>query len=363
VILIFSLSRDQGTNGVAAWLDHYGQEVVRINDDEPGLPEVVVELDHQGLRFHVDGKSYADSDISAIWYRTGHGWFPAEHHVPEFPDQDSFNALLQRKLKAESRIAAEYFHHLMRDRGVRTLGNPFLGDPNKLILLHEARRVGLKVPPFEVIDRLSDRHRANASRYVTKALSDGIYHWDNDGAQRGYFSYTEELGEVLKAGAADGAIPLSLLQEKIEKSFEVRSFYLDGTFTSAAIYSQEDAQTAVDFRKYNQDRPNRNVPIKLPEDVAAKLTALFRKIELNTGSVDMIVDRDGDFVFLEINPMGIYGGIAAICNFNIDQSIARWLSGVEKDESIVPARAVGRAGSEPPARLSDHLFPAIAQSE
>lgn len=363
MILIFSLSRDQGTNGVAAWLDRYDQEVVRINDDEPGLPEVAVELDNRGIRFHVDGKSFADSDISAIWYRKGGGWFPAQHRVPEFPGQDSFNALLGRKLKAESRIAAEYFHHLMRERGVRTLGNWFLGDPNKLVVLYEARRLGLKVPAFEVLDRLTDRHRANASRYVTKALSDGIYHWDDEGAQRGYFSYTEELSHVLEAGAADAAIPLSLLQEKIEKSFEVRSFYLDGRFTSAAIYSQEDAQTAVDFRKYNQERPNRNVPIRLPEDVAGKLTALFEKLELNTGSVDMIVDRDGEFVFLEINPMGIYGGIAAVCNFNIDQAIARWLSGGANDENAVQARDVGRAGPEPATCLSDHLFQAIVQSE
>jgi ATP-GRASP peptide maturase of grasp-with-spasm system len=356
VILIFSLSRDQGTNGVVAWLDRYGREFVRINDDEPGIPQVRIEMDNDEIRFCVDGKWYSGSDISAIWYRKGIFWFPEDTQAPQFDGQTALNALLERKLRAEGKIAAQYFHYLMRDRGVRVLGNPFLGDPNKLIVLHEARRLGLKVPAFDVVNRLTVRHRGNATGYVTKALSDGVYLWDNDHAQRGYFPYTEELAQVMEAGDADGAIPLSLLQERIEKKFEIRSFFLDGMFASAAIYSQEDAQTAVDHRKYNEIRPNRMVPISLPDDVAEKLSALFAKLELNTGSVDMIVDKDGEFVFLEINPVGIYGGMSAQCNFNLDRAVARWLCGGEYGDWAIPDRDVEGADAKSAARLSDHLF-------
>ncbi|MEO7827852.1 MAG: hypothetical protein ABIR60_11985, partial [Allosphingosinicella sp.] len=196
----------------------------------------------------------------------------------------------------------------------------------KLLVLHKAREIGLKVPPFEVLNRPGPNHVANPSRYITKALSDGLYLWDFDGAQRGYFSYTEELGTALCEEDGTGGFPLSLVQEKIAKRFETRTFYLDGRMFSAAIYSQNDPQTSVDYRKYNYRRPNRNVPINLPAEIEEKLDRLFRALDLNTGSADMIVDEEGEFVFLEINPTGQYSYVSNICNFNIDQLIAEWLT-------------------------------------
>jgi D-alanine-D-alanine ligase-like ATP-grasp enzyme len=67
------------------------------------------------------------------------------------------------------------------------------------------------------------------------------------------------------------------------------------------------------------------VPITLPADVEEKLDRLFRALDLNTGSVDMIVDEEGEFVFLEINPTGQYSYVSKICNFDIDRLIAEWL--------------------------------------
>jgi len=332
LILIFSLSRDQATNGVIPWIDRYGGEFLRINDDEPEDPPARIEMDNADVRFRVGGRWYSTSEISAVWYRKGSFWFPDPLHEPDFPDDPALTALMARKLKRENLIAGQYFHHLVKHKGIKVLGNPFLGDPNKLILLHEADKLGLKVPKFDVTNRLNDCHLASPSAYITKSLSDGVYLWDVEGIRRGYFTYTEELSEVLAVGNADGDIPLSLVQEKIAKTFEIRAFYLDGAFVSSAIYSQGDPQTAIDYRKYNQIRPNRNVPMALPRDVEEKLSALFRKLELNTGSVDMIVDTAGEFVLLEINPVGIYGGMTSVCNFSIDQAIARWLCGGKEDD-------------------------------
>ena len=74
----------------------------------------------------------------------------------------------------------------------------------------------------------------------------------------------------------------------------------------------------------------------LPDDVARKLRLLFDRLEMNTGSIDMIVDKNGEFVFLEINPFGVYGGMSAICNYNIDQAIAGWLCGEVENEWAEP---------------------------
>jgi ATP-GRASP peptide maturase of grasp-with-spasm system len=356
LILIFSLSRDQGTNGVVQWLDRLGVPFVRVNEDEPGRPQVRIALQNDDFSVEVEGRRYASSEITAIWYRKGNFWIPSATPAPVFPGEEELTRLVERKLKAEAKRAAEFFHHLVRDRGVRVLGNAILGDPNKLIVLHLAQRAGLKVPRFDVVERLEARHLAEPARFVTKALSDGIYLWDNDHAHRGYFTYTEALGDVPGLPADGDAAPLSLIQEKVAKRFELRIFYLEGLFFGTAIYSQENSQTAVDYRKYDAETPNRMVPFEVPAGLRSKLRRLFDDLELNTGSVDMIVDEEGEFVFLEINPVGIYGGLAYVCNYNIDETIARWLCGEKVDEGTLVRRADAGADTVAAARIQDHLL-------
>nr|BFF38227.1 hypothetical protein BACY1_00320 [Tenacibaculum mesophilum] len=117
----------------------------------------------------------------------------------------------------------------------------------------------------------------------------------------------------------------SLVMEKIEKDLEIRTFYLDGNFYSMAIFSQSSKQTMVDFRKHNDKKPNKTEPYKLPKTIEEKLEKLFNKLGLNCGSVDLIVDTKGDFVFLEINPVGQYGMVSIPCNYNLDKIIAKYL--------------------------------------
>ncbi|RKH42933.1 grasp-with-spasm system ATP-grasp peptide maturase [Corallococcus sp. AB050B] len=329
VILIFSTVQDPATNDVVPWLARSGREVVRINEDDPDPGEVAITLGDAGLSFCWRGKWHADADVEAVWYRKGKFWFPGTAQVPDFPGERALADRLESRLRAETDVAKDYFHYLLRARGARVLGNPFLPRLNKLIVLNQAREAGLAIPAFEVVDRLRPEHRAGAADYITKPLSDGVYLWDFDGAQRGYFSYTESLAEVLdESPERDGdPIPLSLIQLKIAKKLEVRTFYLDGEMLSAAIWSQNDPQTAIDYRKYNYRKPNRNVPIELPTGVAAAIDRLFRRIGLNTGSVDLIVDEKDEFVFLEINPTGQYTYVSNMCNFDIDRRIAEWLTG------------------------------------
>ena len=56
-----------------------------------------------------------------------------------------------------------------------------------------------------------------------------------------------------------------------------------------------------------------------------KLNKLYKKLDLNTGSTDFMVDKDGNYVFLEINPVGQFQMTSAPCNFNIEQKIANYL--------------------------------------
>jgi ATP-GRASP peptide maturase of grasp-with-spasm system len=327
MILIFSVSYDPAANAVSQWIEKLGSQSVRINHDEPDLQDIEVSMTGDECSFVINGTRVCLSDFSAVWYRKGLFWVPTAPRKPCFPSEEAFTDYIGRKLTRENERAAEYFHFLVRSKGIKTLGNPFLGDPNKLVMMHRARGLGLDVPAFQITNRLPPALLDEADQYITKAISDGIYFWDAEGAKKGYFSYTENFRDLTQSLIGRVEIPLSFVQEKIDKKYEIRAFYLDGQFQSAAIISQNDEQTKLDYRKYNSKSPNRNIPVKLPLEVEIKLDRLFRSLELNTGSVDLIRTPDDRYVFLEINPVGMYGNLVSVCNFDIDRKIATWLCG------------------------------------
>ena len=110
----------------------------------------------------------------------------------------------------------------------------------------------------------------------------------------------------------------SLFQNTIDKQYELRIFYLNGISYASAIFSQSDEQTKIDFRKYNGERPNRTIPYVLPKDITERIELLFGKLKLNTGSVDILVDKSSNYYFLEINPVGQFGMVSQPCNYYIE---------------------------------------------
>lgn len=116
-----------------------------------------------------------------------------------------------------------------------------------------------------------------------------------------------------------------VISKKIDKLFEVRVFYLAGEFYSMAIFSQEDTQTETDFRNYNLTDPNRTVPFILPDKIRQKLSLLMNKLDLNSGSIDIIVSKELKFYFLEINPIGQFGMVSYPCNYYLEKSFANIL--------------------------------------
>ncbi len=164
---------------------------------------------------------------------------------------------------------------------------------------------------------------------VTKAISDGLYLFDHKEKELGIFSYTESLDRNETERLPENISP-SLLQERIPKKYELRIFYMAGRCFSMAIFSQNDEHTKVDFRKYRDEKPNRFVPYLLPDEIDRKIKLLFERLSLNTGSVDMIVDLDENYYFLEINPAGQFGMVSLPCNYFLEKQIALYLIEHEK---------------------------------
>src|SRR5690606_29202165 len=118
---------------------------------------------------------------------------------------------------------------------------------------------------------------------------------------------------------------LTLFQERVSKKYEIRIFFFNQKLYCMAILSQSDKSTSIDYRNYNRSLPNRNIPIKIPDEVRKKVIEFIKASELRTGSIDIIVDENNQYVFLEVNPQGQFDWVSQNCNYYIEKDIAEYL--------------------------------------
>lgn len=67
------------------------------------------------------------------------------------------------------------------------------------------------------------------------------------------------------------------------------------------------------------------VPYILPRAIELKINRFMKKMNLDTGSIDMIVTPELEYVFLEVNPVGQYDMVSVPCNYHLHSKIAKIL--------------------------------------
>ncbi len=340
MICIFSTIRDRTTTEVMRWLFHLGvTDVLRINSDDDAAGDRIVEfsLDQNTLSFRHNGRLIRLSEIEAVWYRKGRNWLCNQFLEIDFSEHPRLTAYLRKKIAGEELRLSEYLHFMI-ENAVPALGSPSRCEINKLLVLHAAREAGLLIPAFHISNSRASLKAAIADKpAITKPITDGLYLFDNEQSNTGYFSYTEAIAASELDPLPDRLSP-SFVQEQILKRMDVRVFFLEGRCYAMAIFSQRDEQTRVDFRRYNYIKPNRTVPLRLRPDLEAKITRLFASLKLNTGSVDFIVDQQGRFFFLEINPVGQFSMVSVPCNYFLERQAALTLRNYARRQKDAAAR-------------------------
>ena len=100
---------------------------------------------------------------------------------------------------------------------------------------------------------------------------------------------------------AVGELPC-FFQQYVPKRYEIRATVIGERLFAAKIHSQDDVRTQVDFRNY--DAPVRYEATQLPEEIEQRCLDYVHSYGLKYGAIDLIVDKAGEYVFLENNPGG-----------------------------------------------------------
>lgn len=309
MLLILSNQNDFTTNLVQDWLCHYGKSSVRVNNN---LKNISFGLD--GVKFTPENQDDSHAinmeQISSCWFRKG-------QILGTYPDNDPITS-------NEHGVTKGYVSHLLQEK--KSIGD-FVNENtvNKLIVLEQAKICGLHIPKTYIVETKKDIRtllETNSDRdFIVKMKTDtSMFQFDDCAA----IIYTNVL-KIDDLGDLPEIFAPTLIQEKINKVFEIRTFYLDGNTWSMAIFSQQDDQTKDDYRRYNNQKPNRNTPFKIPVYLEQALCKLMDALNLRTGSIDWILAADNNYYFLEVNPTGQFSNLSMTCNYPLEKIMAEKL--------------------------------------
>ena len=328
--LLFSEEFDMSTNHVIDWFIYSNKKVLRYNGNEVSYGENGFEFNFidKEINFYLGNNSIENkkdnlNEVKSVWFRRPYSGI--KDIKSKLNNNTSFipKQYLERAIDYNKKILKDFL--VEKISNTRRLGSYKITGLNKPIVLKMAAEIGLKIPKTIITnskESLVNFFHTNDRLIITKALHEAFrYVPKNEG-----FWISNKTVLINSINNIPDVFAPSILQEYIHKKYEIRSFYLDGKFYSGAIFSQKNEKTKIDFRNYDDDYPNRIVPFELPDKIKEKLYFLMTTLKLNSGSIDLIKSKKGDYIFLEINPVGQYGFLSAACNFNIDYEIYKYLT-------------------------------------
>ena len=240
----------------------------------------------------IDEKVYNIDDFSAIWYMKPHLPFELLQFEPV-----EYRQFIHQQFRA-MRIALWSIF----------CSKKWIDDPwviqiaeDKLYQLKLATRVGFVVPDTLVtsdpkrVKSFCEEHRCNV---VVKLLAVNpiINH----------VLYTNKVTAEYLSQIESVKLSPSIFQACIPKEYELRITVVGDKIFPAKIYSQDDEETSLDWRRKPKlnDFEVKMEQTDLPVEIEVRIRCFMKKIGLRFGCIDIIVTKDGKYIFLEINPSG-----------------------------------------------------------
>lgn len=326
-IIIQSQSFDSSTDTVLMWLYYYGN----FNKIHLFFNDYAIE--NFSLLFSDQKKKAVKINNIPInkcsfWYRRGEYKITSNHRNKSFRKNLEKVALVPLISYLNS-----FFHFNLINR----FNDNFI---NKVTVLEHCLDLNIKIPNT-LITTNSDELNVFLSEnkmIITKSIQNPFFSLNINQNYKAYFSTPTQLVTLKDIPKSSCSFSPSFFQKYIPKQFEIRSFYLNGIFKSMVIFSQQNEKTKIDYRNYDHKNPNRCVPYILPKKLEKKLHQLMLRLKLNCGSFDIIYTPEGEYYFLEINPVGQFQWLSRNCNYSIEKTIAKTiLKNGKKDKNLYSA--------------------------
>lgn len=340
-VLVLTMSDDGDcVDRVMNAIRQEGERAIRLDTDLFPVEVQLISAYGRGQRraFLRTGAGTFDlSEVSAIWYRrlrTGKG-------IPKSLEQQVRDAAMDESEAALDGTLASLDAFRFDEPAAVYLAR------KKELQIQLADRLGLETPrtlatndPREVLEFAE----SCGGDIVTKTLTS--FSIVNEAGNEQVVYTSRVSADDLRTLEGLDLCPMTF-QERIPKALELRATVVSREVFTASIDSQSHESGEIDWRRADDHLREQWRPYNLPEEIKDKLLRLLDLLGLNYGAIDLILTPDGDYVFLEVNPVGQYGWIETITGLPISKAIAESLLKPRKRRVAGPQLSAGGGGLEP----------------
>ncbi|MGB3108927.1 MULTISPECIES: grasp-with-spasm system ATP-grasp peptide maturase [Sphingobacterium] len=340
MIIILSGDGDLSTDFVVEYLTALNYRFIRINSYDLLNDRLCISSKNGSTELVLADQVINLDEIGAVWYRKFGFFYKSEQYKHLV---STFNVDIANNISKEFTSVLETVVQILYKKNWLT--HPSTIGINKFDVIRQAQKLEIDTPDSYLINsRESLQELLLSEECITKSIRDPwIIRNGMKSIKRPYSMFTSILDKDEVHQISSRFFP-SFVQKKIDKDFEIRTFYLMGKFYSMAIFSQLDAQTSIDFRKYNWQKPNRRAPFTLPSNLEVKLKKLMQHYGFNCCSIDIIKGKDGKYYLLEINPTGQFGMVDFPCNYGLHMKVAQSLIYLDKKYHEKKEKTIGIIG-------------------
>lgn len=320
MILIISNKWDVTVDFVVRELQNSNHLYLRINTEDLVTGRAIVTLPDFHIFISKQSKVHDLTEgIRVIWYRRPGKPFD---DVPEN----------RRPSRATQRFVNDQWYSWLEATqllpGVTWINNPRTNDvmESKIRQLSLAAEIGFRIPET-VVSNDSEGVRQMINKHGGKIIAKALYSPLIEEPSQDYFIFTTEIGEHdLKNHKQIRMAPV-IFQEPLTPKTDYRVTVIADIVLAAKIEPEKNTAAELDWR--TQKEGLNFIRCILPPKIEMLCRDYVKKSGLIFGAIDL-VEHDGEFVFLEINPNGEWGWLQkpyglpiaqTLCNFMISKDI------------------------------------------
>lgn len=264
------------------------------------------------IRFS-DGRTITRNNVMAVYLRQPLGPMPPDDVAPS--DRDFVKREMAELLRSLWRL-------IDRDKWFNHPGHLWLAS-NKVEQLSIASSIGFAFPETLVSgskESVTAFFADHDGRVICKAVKHGFTRDGNTAIVAG----TQRIDDQFINSFSDFALVPMIYQREIPKTFDVRVTVVGNNVFATAIHSQEFTETEVDWRVWDIGNFDlKHERITLPKTVADNCRRITRHFSLRYSAIDLVLGKDDEFYFLEMNPNGQWAWIERKTGYPIRDAIIR----------------------------------------
>lgn len=319
MVIILSQAQDAHLKFVTEHLD--STDSIRIDaEDIVAGKELSFQYEHGNMTVWYDGRRL--QNITGVWFRRPHA--TDQIHIPV---EAAHRAFSESALQAQLNMLGEAFRDacwLSRPAAIRRANN-------KLLQAEVAHSLGFHVPDtiFTSDAQRAQTFIAEHEAVVTKKLS--AKYIGQDSIKQ---FYTSRIDKRKLPDFSGLRVAPTIFQEAIAVATELRITVVGRRVFAASVHPEATLPNHIrDWRAAQSAGSVRYEAFELPKAIASKCIAHCKALGLNFGAIDMIIDTQGKYWFIENNPNGQWAFVDDGTVDQIAQAIASLLQG--KAEPLV----------------------------